>query len=95
MPEYIRPKQKKHRKKQKDEKLMPEYAKTINTHKYHAIYSAIWVDNDICVYFGYSYLLQRPLAPHGRTSPDSVTGRPISSASTFPPNLVVNTVFSI
>ena len=31
------------------------------------------------------YLIQRPLAPQGRTSPSSLTGSPISELSTLPP----------
>lgn len=35
--------------------------------------------------------LQRPEAPHGSTNPLEDTGSPISSASTFPPNLSTST----
>ena len=65
------------------------YGAAMHCSEYHTLYirkknqPALFCLQIILSHIG--YLIQRPLAPQGRTSPSSLTGSPISELSTLPP----------
>ena len=65
------------------------YGAAMHCSEYHTLYirkksqPALFCLQIILFHIG--YLIQRPLAPQGRTSPSSLTGSPISELSTLPP----------
>ena len=66
-----------------------------NNKKIGCVLTKMLAGNLFLLYYKLYYLLQRPDAPQGSTSPFDETLTPISSASTCPPNLLTIAVLII
>lgn len=66
-----------------------------NNKKIGCLLTKMLAGNLFLLYYKLYYLLQRPDAPQGSTSPFDETLTPISSASTCPPNLLTIAVLII